>query len=148
MSERQQRGLTGGGRRSLSQPASGPLPSLSPRAKPAQLLSLTLRLFSRTARPGHTHRAPTHTRREDTEWRRKGARAACPPRTPRMTPGNGRKLCFFKLSFAPLITHTHTSETNLLSCERTSTHTHNSRVKSEVILPDHPPLKKKKKLHG
>lgn len=48
---------------SLSQPASGPLPSLSPRAKPAQLLSLTLRLFSRTPRPGRTRHSLTHTAR-------------------------------------------------------------------------------------
>uniref|UniRef100_A0A3P9HYF6 Musashi RNA-binding protein 1 n=1 Tax=Oryzias latipes TaxID=8090 RepID=A0A3P9HYF6_ORYLA len=49
---------------SLSQPASGPLSFLSPRAKPAQLLSLTLRLLSRTTRPGPTQRHPDpHTPR-------------------------------------------------------------------------------------
>lgn len=88
---------------SLSQPASGPLPFLSPRAKPAQLLSLTLRLLSRTTRPGPTQRHPDpHTRLEDTEWRQKGARAACPTRTLPTTPGNGKKkklLCFFPLVF-------------------------------------------------
>lgn len=55
--------------RSLSQAASGPLPFLSPRAKPAQLLSFTPRLFSRTARLGSARKLTPNARTRNGDGR-------------------------------------------------------------------------------
>ena len=63
----------------------------------------------------HTH---THTRSEETTWRRKGARAACPPRTPLTTPGNEKTFYFLKFSLCS------SAGTNVVILLRTHTHTH------------------------
>ncbi|KAF3850998.1 hypothetical protein F7725_012770, partial [Dissostichus mawsoni] len=81
-------------RRSLSQPASGPLPSLSPRAKPAPS-SLTHSPPVLPHGSARTHAGSTYAQHTDTQWRRKGARAACPARTPPTTP-EGLKEYFCK----------------------------------------------------
>lgn len=78
----------------------------------------------------HTRHSLTqsHTHSEDTEWRRKGARAACPPRTPLTTPGKKNFFLFFKFPLSQLFSFT--LETNLLFCEGAlarythTTHTH------------------------
>uniref|UniRef100_A0A8C7WQR8 RNA-binding protein Musashi homolog 2 n=1 Tax=Oryzias sinensis TaxID=183150 RepID=A0A8C7WQR8_9TELE len=81
---------------SLSQPASGPLPFLSPRAKPAQLLSHSLSAcYPGRLGPDPRSGIQTPTHLEDTEWRQKGARAACPTRTLPTTP-EGLKEYFCK----------------------------------------------------
>lgn len=90
MREGQQRGLSGGG---------GVCPSLhlarSPFCHPGPNPPSSSHSLSACypARLGPDPRSgtqtPTHL--EDTEWRQKGARAACPARTPLTTPGNGEK---------------------------------------------------------